>query len=919
MNGDLSRFRFDPSKSYSSVRSQQGRVALDADHNEDVEIRLHDGRVTRGDVIGASGAPHDAPGMAISVVSGALHLSPGRYYVEGIRCELVTAGGATVALADQPLAPDEALPTTAGLYLAYLDVWERPISAVQDPATREVALGGPDTSIRTQVVWQVKLLKVTAPSGTPSCDTVFPEWDRLKAGSSGTLQVREAAAGSSTDPCVVSEQAGFRGLENQLYRVQVHAGNWDPTAAGGVGSGTPTFKWSRDNGSVVATWLARPASLELSVDRLGPGGAKGLARGEWIEVTDDDDELTARPGVLAEIADITGSTLEVADPDGSVAANLGTPDAARHPQVRRWDSAGARSIAVASSELGSATATADGWLRLEDGIEIQFGAGSLRSGDAWTFAARTAALPGTNNRHLEWAVDGAGTALALPPQGPRHHLARLALVQLTGTTWSLQQDCRSIFASLDDQLSFDGRGGDGQHGRSNHWLPVPLRVGVSRGRHPVPGARVRFSLATPGGGLGLTEPDENGTQPGATTPVDAVTGADGVATVWWRLGPAPGGEERGDRHQPARAQQVLATLLTPGAASDHLPVRFAATPVDGIILKDAGGNGQLGRPGETLEVALRVQVCDGLRPLAGAHVRFSIEDRAFSGAPLDQTTGGALHASARVVSTTAWPRGGTHAVEAVVSTDDEGIAQLQWKLGTDTRLPIQRVMARYLDDAGVATAQQMLFTAELALASGIVWDPCPALKFVLNGATDVQSALMAFCKLLGEGKLPVRVVPDWPELIRRVEIVPETGSRLELADEARVSLAKFASLSLSTSLALGGALDAGGAPSLDPEVARQAVRVTAETVLRSGTGAKAVEVGHTPVRLDGFLKIERPTAKATSLTWTPSPAALAWLATQVKTAGTRLRMELTLAPALLGAGGFTDGSQRFTRGFWLTK
>lgn len=919
MNGDLSRFRFDPQKAYSSVRTQQGRVALDADQNEETEIRLHDTRATRGDVLGPSGAPHDAPGMALSAPSGALRLAPGRYYVDGIRCQLTTTDGAPVALDRQPFPPDEALPTTAGLYVAYLDVWERPISAIQDPSTREVALGGPDTSIRTQVVWQVKLLKVTAPAGTPSCDTVFPEWERLRAGSSGTLQVREASAGTSTDPCVVTEQAGYRGLENQLYRVEVHTGNWDPAAPGGVNTATPTFKWSRDNGAVVAAWLGRPASLELLVDRLGPGGAKGFSRGEWIEVTDDADELTVRPGVLAEIEDISGSTLELDDPDGSVAAALGTPVASLHPQVRRWESAGARSVVVAASERGTSAATSDGWLRLEDGIEVSFGTGSFRSGDAWTFAARTAALPGTNGRHLEWAVDGSGNPRAQRAQGPRHHYARLALVQLTGTTWSVQQDCRAVFSSLVDQVSVDARGGDGQQGPSEHWLPAPLRVGVSRGRHPVARARVRFSLVTGGGGLSVTEPDENGTLPGSTTPVVAETNTEGVATVWWRLGAGPAWEERGDRYQPARAQQVVARLLTPGDVAEHVPVYFAATPVDGIVLKDAGGNGQLGKPGQTLEVALRVQVCEGVRPRAGARVRFSIDNRTVSGTPLDQTTGGALHASARLVSATPWPTGGTEAVELVVFTDADGIAQVQWTLGTDVRLTIQRVTARYLDDADRPTSQQMLFTAELALASAIVWKPCSALTPLLGGATDVQSALMAFCKLLGGGKVPVRVVPDWPELVKKVEVTPpRTGAATPLIPEATVSLARLGALSLVTAFELLGGSNPSR-PSVDAETAKHAVRLSAETVLRSGTGANAAEVGHTVVRLDGELAIERASDKGATLTWTPARAARTWLAAQLKTAGARLRMELSLAPALLGAEGFTDASVLFTRGFWLTK
>jgi hypothetical protein len=46
-------------------------------------------------------------------------------------------------------------------------------------------------------------------------------------------------------PCVADPAGGYRGLENQLYRVEIHA------AANATGSVRPTFKWSRENGSVV--------------------------------------------------------------------------------------------------------------------------------------------------------------------------------------------------------------------------------------------------------------------------------------------------------------------------------------------------------------------------------------------------------------------------------------------------------------------------------------------------------------------------------------------------------------------------------------------------------------------------------------------------------------------------------------------
>jgi len=61
MKGDFSRSTFDPQKHYSGVRMQQGRVQLDADWNENLDILLHRIETETLDVIGQCGVPvHDA-------------------------------------------------------------------------------------------------------------------------------------------------------------------------------------------------------------------------------------------------------------------------------------------------------------------------------------------------------------------------------------------------------------------------------------------------------------------------------------------------------------------------------------------------------------------------------------------------------------------------------------------------------------------------------------------------------------------------------------------------------------------------------------------------------------------------------------------------------------------------------------------
>ena len=66
-------------------------------------------------------------------------------------------------------------------------------------------------------------------------------------------------------------------------------------------------------------------------------------------------------------------------------------------------------------------------------------------------------------------------------------------------------------------------------------LPEPVRVAVRNGGLPVTDAPVRFRC--PAGELALDGPPTGAPPPAAPVSVEAVTGADGVARVFWRLDP----------------------------------------------------------------------------------------------------------------------------------------------------------------------------------------------------------------------------------------------------------------------------------------------------------------------------------------------------------------------------------------------
>ena len=133
MKGDFSRRTFDPARHYSGVLAQQGRVTLDADWNEAVEIDHHRDRVEALDTIGVNGAPKADAGFEITLTAGALLIGPGRFYAGGLLCE----NEAFVAYDAQPGYPGAPPPSDAvgdaPFALAVLDAWERHVTALEDP------------------------------------------------------------------------------------------------------------------------------------------------------------------------------------------------------------------------------------------------------------------------------------------------------------------------------------------------------------------------------------------------------------------------------------------------------------------------------------------------------------------------------------------------------------------------------------------------------------------------------------------------------------------------------------------------------------------------------------------------------------------------------------------------------------------
>jgi len=418
MKCDFSRSTFQPNAGYSRVLMQQGRVQLDADWNEQVAIGVHQLRALARDLIGEHGGPKDNVGFEIgpgtspnSLKSGDFAISPGHYYVQGVLCENPTQ---TTFLTQADLRSKE-LPI--GSYIAYLDVWEREITPVQDATIREVALGGPDTAARARVVWQVRAVEAKDVDLTKRADvlTFFKNWLDAKLTRVRLRARAQKTSPANLDPCQVAPESRYRGLENQLYRVEIQSLN------------PPTFRWSRDNGSVIfpiVSLVSGDGKTVVRLEHLGRDQHSGLAPGDWVEVADDGSALDpAEKSALLSVLSV--DRLErTATLQGVVSGGIGQ-ETSRHPLLRRWDHSTLSKPSSLSNNLGLSVGTPNDWIDLEDGIQIQFESASAgyHVGDYWLIPARTA----TGN--VEWPRSGA-TEIFQAPHGVTHHYAPLATLQI---------------------------------------------------------------------------------------------------------------------------------------------------------------------------------------------------------------------------------------------------------------------------------------------------------------------------------------------------------------------------------------------------------------------------------------------------------------------------------------------------------
>ena len=261
------------------------------------------------------------------------------------------------------------------IQVVYLDVWEKAITQLQNDFIREKALNGPDTCSRSKLIAQVKRVRTELTAAQIQAADGYHVFlgdlqtkdNQLIMSADGTgtgrLNAKVKTPEHSATPCVLPPDSRYRGQEHQLYRVEIH---------GESPAGTATFKWSRENGSVVLPIRTAPTALadsnEITLEHLPRDYRLGLKNGDWVEVVDDDVTDNFIANNLFKVTSISENDLEVViEGTASAGASL---DLDKHPLLRRWDQVKSKSVSLTDGGVVEVEEGKD--IEFESGIVIQF-------------------------------------------------------------------------------------------------------------------------------------------------------------------------------------------------------------------------------------------------------------------------------------------------------------------------------------------------------------------------------------------------------------------------------------------------------------------------------------------------------------------------------------------------------------------
>ena len=727
-------------------------------------------------------------------------ISPGRYYIDGLLCE----NDQLLLYSDQEyLLPREGEGTAhlmPGIYQVYLDVWKRHISYLEDPDIREVALGGPDTTTRTKVEWRVMAESIKKPvEGSvdlpPNCKALQGAWP---ATSGGEMTVHLRDDSGEDEACRMAERGKYQGVENHLYRIEVHHGGdplgWrgaDPISAKkltyeeekgerislGTNPAGAADPWQK--GRLIELFLdeepratARIISrtfendeLILTLDRVIPTGlgdeffAQPLASFKWSrengsvafgveeileDLVDRSIKTRARVSRLGRENGLTlrrGDFVEVSgDWEEVMRGEVGT--LAQVKDVKEGDLMVTLDRDI-TCHKGDRHLKIRRWDQAEECVAVSLEKTAIEHGLAVKFGGHGFL---TGDYWTFYArVGGAVEALdkARPPAGVFHHYCNLGVIQIALPPSDTEeqlipgvlQDCRHLFPPASELVALHYVGGDGQEAMPGEFLAEPLRVRVLNGGVPVEGRSVRFTIESGDGSLDAGLLPSGSGMLAAGTEQIAITRDDGIAECRWSLTEDVSGTS------PPRPL-VRAALLDHG--DDPIPgqeIWFAASlSMASEVYYNSTSCPQMG---------LTVQAA--IDRLAGEMWLQALGDECLEARPGDDpriirvlvaNSCGTVEGAA-VRFSVELGEGAVDPPEEVVLTNDEGIAECRWALDEET--PVQMLKATLLEGRyPIIHPASLAFTANLSLAGRVAYSP-PG-DCWLKGVDDVQEALDEICR-----------------------------------------------------------------------------------------------------------------------------------------------------------------------------
>jgi len=276
MAGDRARVSYDQTRKWRGSVAQQGRVTVEADINEAAAIADERDRLTTLDLVGPVGTPDN--GYTVTAFGsdskagtpGDLQIGAGTLYLGGERLDL----DQTVTYSTQPewldhpsgppwVAP--AIPSADPAYeLVMLVASEVEVSAAEDPALADVALGGPDTMQRRRILQRF----MRRPATTGDCIDAWGEYldslvgqglafdsTSMMLGSTTSLLVTFSPPVAAASLCEPVATGGYLGAENQLIRVMI---------SGVDTNGNPILVWGFDNASFL--YRVSTATFDVNAD-----------------------------------------------------------------------------------------------------------------------------------------------------------------------------------------------------------------------------------------------------------------------------------------------------------------------------------------------------------------------------------------------------------------------------------------------------------------------------------------------------------------------------------------------------------------------------------------------------------------------------------------------------------------------------